>query len=78
MPKRVGVGFLPAAESVLSRSKKPLTCAEIVREAQAKGLIQTEGKTPEKTLYALLRRAMEREGKNCKFYSPEKGTYALR
>jgi len=78
MPRRAGSGFLPAAEAVLKRAGKPLTCREIVDKATASGLLDSMGKTPEKTLYALLERHIAAEGSKCPFRRAEAGMYELR
>lgn len=78
MPKRAGMGFLPAAETILRRAGKPLTCREIVERAIQAGLLNSSGKTPEKTLYALFQRHLAIEGKNCKFRKVGPGKYEVR
>lgn len=78
MAKRAGEGFLPAAEKILRRAGKPLTCREIVDRAIQAGLLDSAGKTPEKTLYALLYRHLQSEGANCKFKKVGPGRYDLR
>ena len=78
MPKPAGTGFLPAAEAVLKRAGKPLTCREIVERSTEAGLLDSSGKTPDKTLYALLERRIAAEGANCRFKKAGRGLYALR
>lgn len=78
MPRRAGDGFLPAAETVLKRAGKPLSCREIVERATASGLLDSAGKTPDKTLYALLERHISADGSNCRFKKVKPGLYELR
>lgn len=78
MPRRAGSGFLPAAEAVLRRAGKPLTCREIVDKAAAAGLLDSMGKTPEKTLYALFELHIAAEGVKCQFRKVKAGLYDLR
>jgi len=78
MPKRAGEGFLPAAEAVLKPAGKPLSCREIVERATAAGLLDTAGKTPDKTLYALFERHISAEGNSCRFKKAKPGLYELR
>ncbi len=78
MPRKTGSGFLPAAEAVLKRAGKPLTCREIVDRAAAAGLLDSMGKTPEKTLYAMFERHIAAQGFQCQFYKVKAGLYDLR
>lgn len=78
MSRPAGNGFLPAAEAVLKRAGKPLRCREIVERATAAGLLDSSGKTPEKTLYAMLERNISAEGSNCRFKKFKSGLYELR
>jgi len=78
MSRSAGQGFLPAAEEVLKKAQKPMRCGDIVAKATEQGLLESRGKTPEKTLHALFRRSIEREGTACRFYSPKPGYFALR
>ncbi|WP_421044986.1 winged helix-turn-helix domain-containing protein [Paraburkholderia sp. A1RI-2L] len=78
MVRRTGNGFLPAAEAVLKRAGKPLSCREIIERAIAAGLLESSGKTPTKTLYALFERHISAEGNHCKFKKTQPGLYELR
>ena len=46
--------FLEAANKVLARAGRPMTTKEIVAEAVRQRLLVTAGKTPEKTIEAML------------------------
>lgn len=78
MPKRAGQGFLPSAETVLRRAGKPLNCREIVERATNSGLLQSRGRTPDKTLYALLIRSINAEGGDSRFREAAPGLFELR
>jgi len=75
---RAGEGFLPAAEVVLRRATKPLTCREIVEKAVAYGGLRSAGKTPRNTLYALLTRDIEKNGTGSAFKKAGPGLFQLR
>lgn len=78
VPKRAGEGFLPTAKVVLRRATKPLTCREIVERAVAYGGLQSGGKTPHSTLYALLTRDIARNGTGSAFKKVGPGLFQLR
>jgi hypothetical protein len=46
--------FLEAARTVLAEARRPMTTREITDEALRQGLIETAGKTPEKSMDAQL------------------------
>ena len=48
------MSYLDAAVAVLSAAERPLTTAEITKEALALGLIQPHGRTPEATMSSVL------------------------
>jgi restriction system protein len=48
------VSFKEAAKQVLQSADEPLSAAEITLTALERGLIATEGKTPEATMAAIL------------------------
>lgn len=78
MPRpAAGAGFLPSARSVLKRARTPLTCAEIVERAVSEGLLQSQGKTPAKTLHAALSRHIQRSGSNSDFKKLADKTFVL-
>ena len=67
--------MLEAAYKVLAKTKKAMTCRDIVKAMKAEGLWETKtGLTPQNTLNAAINRAMKKGGS--KFVKPEKGLYA--
>jgi len=56
-------GFEIATVSVLRKARNPLSVGEISAILLAEKLIKTTGKTPEKTLYTLIRRSNQRAEK---------------
>ncbi len=69
---------MPAAEAILKRAGEPLKCREIVERAMKARLLDSSGKTPEKTLYAMLERHIAAEGAECRFKRVDRGLYELR
>jgi len=53
--------FNDLAIIVLEKSRKPMTCGEIIRWARRLDLLKSEGQTPEKTLHASLSRSIDRD-----------------
>lgn len=78
MPKYAGEGFLPAAEAVLKRAGKALTCREIVDRATADGMLRSGGATPVNTLSAMLNRNIAAHGAKSTFKKVARGLYQLR
>lgn len=74
---RAGSGFLPSTIRVLGAAKRPLTSKEIVERAISMGLLKSKGRTPEKTLQAILLRYMRKEGSAAQVQHVE-GGYQLR
>jgi hypothetical protein len=70
-------GFLPAARLILRKAKGPLSCPEIVRRAQEARILQSQGKTPAKTLYALMERHIRVQGPKSDFVKISPGKYSL-
>ncbi len=68
-------GILDIAAEMLAKSKKPMTCKEIVEQAIAKGLWQTSGKTPSATLYAAIIREIAAKGKDARFKKVDRGLF---
>jgi hypothetical protein len=77
MPKRLEKGFMPAARAVLNRSDEPLSCQEITRLAISMRLLKTQGKTPARTLYAMLMRNIKTHGARSEFRKSAGGLFAL-
>lgn len=69
---------LDAAVQVLTRSKKPMSCKELV-EAMAKRKLWSSpnGKTPHATLYAAILREINTKGKDARFKKVDRGQFAL-
>jgi hypothetical protein len=76
-PTKAGAGFMASTCKVLEHSKTSLTCGEIVRRASAAGLLDSSGRTPEKTLYALLSRDVRNKGDRSKFRKVGPGQFML-
>ena len=72
-PKRKGI--LDIAAEMLARSKKPMTCKQIVEQAMAKGLWTTKGHTPSATLYAAVIREIAAKGKDARFKKVDRGLF---
>ena len=70
--------FLDAAAEILKRAEEPLHYRELTRRALAQGLVQTEGRTPEATLYALVSLDMKRKRAGSRFQRVSPGVVALR
>lgn len=57
---------------VLNKARKPLTIKELSQRILEEGLFQPSGRTPERSLYAIILRAnrrVQREGQPQKFLS---------
>ncbi|MBA7486230.1 hypothetical protein ES707_21786 [subsurface metagenome] len=59
--------FFETAYKILKVKKKPLHYKEITRIAIGKGLIETEGKSPELTIHFTLSNDIKVKGKNSLF-----------
>ncbi len=70
--------FLEAAESVLREAKAPLHYEEITKQAFAKGIIATTGKTPAATLNSVLTVDLKTKGDKSHFVRVMPGVYGLR
>lgn len=70
--------FLEAAEKILSEAEGPLHYREITRIAQARGYLESHGKTPEATMYAQIVTAIKSRGDACVFARVAPGVVALR
>ena len=70
--------FLDAAAETLKRAEEPLHYRELTRRALAQGLVQTEGRTPEATLAALVSLDMKRKRAGSRFRRVSPGVVALR
>ena len=68
---------LDAAAKVLAEAKEPLGAKEMVERMLAKGLWQTNGKTPAATIYAAIIREIATKGDDARFRKVERGKFAL-
>jgi restriction endonuclease Mrr len=71
------ISFKEAAKQVLQSADEPLSAAEITLTALERGLIATEGKTPEATMAAILYTDIKDE-KNTIFKKVGRGKFALK
>jgi len=68
---------IEAAAKVLARTKKPMTCRELVDAMVAKRLWKSPGgKTPHATLYASILRDLKK-GKDARFKKAAPGKFTL-
>ena len=70
--------FLEAAETVLRDAKTPLHYEEITKQAVAKGVIATTGKTPAATVNSVLAVDLKTNGEKSHFVRVKPGIYGLR
>jgi len=68
---------LDAAAQVLADAGEPLNCKEMVERMLAKGLWQTNGKTPAATIYAAIIREIAGKGADSRFRKVERGKFEL-
>ena len=78
MARTKNLGFLGAAERVLSEAGEPLHYGEITRRALASGWVVTSGKTPDATLNAQIASNIKREGDRSIFVRVHPGVFGLR
>lgn len=76
-PKTRKPGGLDAAVQVLTEANEPLGCKEMVERMLAQGLWQTDGKTPEATIYAAIIREIAAKGESARFRKADRGRFAL-
>lgn len=78
MPRRTNaLSFREVARTVLSESDSPLTAAEITKIARQTGLLDTEGRTPGKTMYAVVTRDIKLRGRSSDFAPAGEGRFRL-
>lgn len=70
--------FIDAAFVVLNAAEKPLHYREIAQRVLEQGLVQTDGKTPEATINAVLAVDIKQKGKQSRFVRIKPGVFALR
>jgi len=66
---------LDAAAKVLAESKEPMSAKQIVETALAKGLWQTNGATPQATIYAAMIREIAAKGDKARFRKVARGRF---
>lgn len=69
--------YRKAAIEVLKTAKKPLHYQEITRKALERGILETEGATPDKTMGAQLYMDVKTKGKSSDFIKIEKGVFGI-
>lgn len=72
------LSFADATVAVLTAEGKPLHYREITQRALTQGLIQTDGKTPEATLNAILAVDIKQKGQSSRFAWVKPGVFGLR
>lgn len=71
------MSFREAAIFVLRKAGKPMTAKEITKSIQERDLIVSEGKTPERTIAALMYSEIKAKGANSAFKLPARGYFGL-
>jgi HB1, ASXL, restriction endonuclease HTH domain len=61
MPSRLKEPLLDIAVMAIEAAQKPLTCREIIEWAKRRGKSVTRGRTPDKTLHAMISRNIARD-----------------
>ncbi|MEP0915077.1 restriction endonuclease [Leptolyngbya sp. GB1-A1] len=72
------MSFSEATLTILREAGEPLHYREIAKRALARGLIQTDGKTPEATLNAILAVDIKQKGETSPFFRVKPGVFGLR
>jgi restriction system protein len=72
------MSFAEATLTILQKVGKPLHYREITQRAMGRGLIQTDGKTPEATLNAILAVDIKQKGEVSQFVRVKPGVFGLR
>ena len=68
---------LDAAAQVLDEGGEPMSCKAMVERMLAKGLWQTNGKTPAATIYAAITREIATKGDAARFRKAARGKFEL-
>ena len=71
------VTLLDAAAAALAKTRRPMTCGEMVEAVLAAGTWTTRGKTPTSTLSAAIHREIRDKGKEARFAKAERGQFRL-
>jgi hypothetical protein len=76
-PKPKRVSLLDAAAARLARTKKPMSCREMIETLAAEGTwASPNGKTPHATLHAAILREIGAKGDQARFIKAEPGHFA--
>ena len=76
--KKDRLSAIDAAAKVLTESKEPLNCKQMVEAMAAKGYWKSPGgKTPHATLYSAILREINEKGKESRFKKTERGKFAV-
>ena len=68
---------LDAAAQILAKAGEPLGCREIVKRMLAQNLWQTNGQTPQATIYAAITREITAKGDAARFRKVARGRFEL-
>ncbi len=72
------IGFLPAAEKILSEAGKPLHYLEVTKRALEQGWVVSQSKNPASSMYAQIWASIRRDGEASPFVRPSRGFFGLR
>lgn len=72
------LSFIDATFAILNATQKPLHYREIAQLALEQGFVQTDGKTPEATINAVLAVDIKQKGSQSRFVRTKQGVFALR
>ena len=75
--KKKRASGLNAAAQVLAEAGEPMGCKDMVERMLAKGLWQTNGKTPSATIYAAIIREIATKGDASRFCKVDRGRFEL-
>jgi hypothetical protein len=76
-PAQTKRGGLSAAAQVLAEAGGPLTCQQMVKAMIEQGLWNSEGKTPQATIYSAIIREIKAKGDASRFRKTNKGLFEL-
>ena len=76
--KQKKASALDAAARVLSESKEPMNCQDLIKVMADKGYWTSPGgKTPSATLYSAMTREIDKKGKYARFKKTERGKFGV-
>lgn len=76
-PKAKKASGLDAAAQVIKDAGQPMNTKTMVETMLAKGLWQTDGKTPAATIYAAILREIQVKGSQARFKKTDRGLFTL-